>query len=92
MGSSGSVCVVLLTGATDVVCTVTHRAVTLHVLSTACGHLSLRRVMRTLHCFMTAPSGGDSCHQFTVGHASCSLLYGSHHLEGRVGSVDWGWG
>ena len=69
MDDSGSVCVALLTGATDMVCTVTCRAVTLHVLFTACGHLSLRKVVRTLCCFMTAPSGGEPCHQFTVGHA-----------------------
>ena len=35
----------------------------------------------------TAPSGGDSCHQFTEGDTPSSLLYCSHHLEG-VGSVD----
>ena len=83
MDDSDSVCVALLTGAIDVVCTVTHRVVTQHVLSTACDHLSLRRVMRTLCCFMTAPSGGEPCHQFTVGHAEflevqippCVLVY-----------------
>ena len=36
----------------------------------------------------TALSGGDSCHQFTEGHTSFSLLYRSHDLEGE-GHVHW---
>ena len=39
-----------------------------------------------------APSGGDSCHQFTEGDTPFSLLYCTYHLE-EGGSVDWsGWG
>ena len=30
----------------------------------------------------TAPSGGDSCHQFTEGNTPSSLLYCTHDLEG----------
>ena len=36
----------------------------------------------------TAPSGGDSCQQFTEGDTPSSLLYCSHHLEGGR-AVDW---
>ena len=36
----------------------------------------------------TAPSGGDSCHQFTEGDTPSSLLHCSHHLEGALSGDD----
>ena len=34
----------------------------------------------------TAPSGGESCNQFTERHLTSSLLYCSHHLEEEGGT------